>query len=75
MSLTDKFCWIIFGTTFITTLFLFWRVFVMERKTHKLKQQIQKDLHFPGMEATRQFFKPHLKKYGIKIDDKHYEKN
>jgi len=75
LDLWQKFWVIVFLLSLPLMGFLVWQLILMERKERRLKKKIQRDLHFPGMEETRAFLKPRLKKLGIKVDDRHYEKN
>ena len=52
-----------------------WKIFVMLIKSHKIEKLIEKIYHSAGMKDIRHFHKRALKGLGIKIDDKHYEKN
>jgi len=75
MEFWQKFWEILFWISLPIMGFLIWRIVYMEKQIEKQKKQIQRDLHLPGMEETRQSLKPHLDKHEIKIDDKFYEKN
>lgn len=75
METWEKFWIAIFWISLPVSGFFLWRLFSMERKERKLKKQIQRDLHLPGMEDVRKFLKPQFRKHGIDVDDKHFEKN
>jgi|GEM_PF-1772696 len=58
------------------TLFLMWPLLISPgRKLTKRIKQVQRDIHSPGMEDVRHFFKPLCKKLGIEIDDEHHKRN
>ena len=75
MQLWQKFWEILFWASLPFSFFLLWRILSMEKRASKLKKQIQRDLHSPGMEESRQFLKPLMKKHGIETDDQHHERN
>lgn len=58
------------------TLLLIWPLLLLPgRKLTKRITQIEKDIHSPGMEDIRNFFKPLCRKLGIDTDDKQHERN
>lgn len=44
-------------------------------KDRKEKKKIKQSFYRPGMEDLKHFYRPLLKKYGIKVDDKYHERN
>ena len=75
LSLWEKFWSLIFWMSLPAMAVILWKIVSIESRYWKRKKQIQKDLHSPEMESTRQWLKPRLKEHGIKFDDKFYEKN
>ncbi len=55
--------------------FFMWPFIRLERKRRKLKKELEKDVHAPGMESARVRLKSKLKKFDIKIDDQQHERN
>lgn len=69
-------CWLsLFWVSLPITVFLIWRITSMERGIQKLKKQIQRDIHSPGMEDVRDFLKPLLRKLGMGTDDNSHRRN
>lgn len=55
--------------------FFLWPFILLEKKRRKLKKQLEKDIHAPGMESARTRLKSKLKEFDIKIDDQQHERN
>ena len=75
LSLWVKFWAVIFWLSLPAMAFILLKIISMERRYWKRRNQLKKDLHFPGMQSTRELYKSRLKELGIKFDDKFYEKN
>jgi len=76
LSAWQRFWMVLSWISIPVTLFLIWPLLISPgRKLTKRIKQIERDIHSPGMEDVRHFLKPLLKKLGIKVDDKHHERN
>ncbi len=66
---------IVFWSLIVLLPIFIWPFILLEKRYRKLKKQLERDMHAPGMESARARLKSKLKEFDIKIDDRQHERN